>query len=129
MKKLYGQKSMQDMGKLIRYHDFPKEGTLSVTRLNVVKESVEEGSKKQKGCCVKHMCVKCEETVNCWLGETDKRERRAMQKELAYRDDKKKENEKCEEKVTASRKPTLMFLSLNMHHRPIITIPWRSCEP
>ncbi len=27
-------------------------------------------------------------------------------KELAYRDDKKKENEKCEEKVTASHKPT-----------------------
>ncbi len=31
-----------------------------------------------------HMCVKCEETVNCWLGEVDKRERRAMKKELAY---------------------------------------------
>jgi len=30
------------------------------------------------------MCVKCEETVNCWLGEVDKRERRAMKKELAY---------------------------------------------
>ncbi len=71
---------MQDMGKLIRYHDFPKEGTLSVKRLNVVKESVEKGSKKQKGCCVKHICDKCEETVNCWLGEAEKRERKAMQK-------------------------------------------------
>ncbi len=68
MKKLYGQKCMQDMGKLIRYHDFSKEGTLSVTRLNVVKESVEEGSTKQKGCCVKHMCDRCEKTVNCWVG-------------------------------------------------------------
>ncbi len=97
---------MQDMGKLIRYHDFPKEGTLSVTRLNVVKESVEEGSTKQKGCCVKHMCDRCEKTVNCWVGEADKRERRAMQKELACRADKKKENEKCEEKVTASHRPT-----------------------
>jgi len=48
MKKLYGQKSMQDMGKLIRYHDFSKEGTLSVTRLNVVKESVERKVKKKK---------------------------------------------------------------------------------
>ncbi len=97
---------MQDMGKLIRYHDFPKEGTLSVTRLNVVKESVEEGSTKQKGCCVKHMCDRCERTVNCWVGEADKRERRAMQRELACRADKKKENEKCEEKVTASHRLT-----------------------
>ncbi len=40
---------------------------------------------------MKHMCVKCEETVNCWLGEVDKRERRAMKKEFACRDDKKKE--------------------------------------
>ncbi len=40
---------MQDMGKLIRYHDFPKERTLSVTRLNVVKESVEKGSRNGKG--------------------------------------------------------------------------------
>ncbi len=61
------------MGKLIRYHDFPKEGTLSVTRLNLVKESVEEGSTKQKGCSVKHMCDKCEKTVNWWVGEADKR--------------------------------------------------------
>ncbi len=69
--------------------------------------------------------------MNCWLGEADKRERRAMQKKIAYRDDKKKENEKCEEKVTASRKPTNRsdVSTLNMHHRPIITIPWRSCEP
>ncbi len=29
MRKLYGQKCMQDIGKLIKYHDFPKEGTLS----------------------------------------------------------------------------------------------------
>ncbi len=27
---------------VLQYHDFPKEGTLSVTRLNVVKESVEK---------------------------------------------------------------------------------------
>ncbi len=94
MKKLYGQKCMQDMGKLIKYHDFPKEGTLSVTRLNVVKESVEEGSKKQKGYCVKHMCGKCEETVNCWMGEAGKRGRRAMQKELACRNGKEKKNVK-----------------------------------
>ncbi len=98
MKKLYGQKCMQDMGKLIRYHDFPKEGTLSVTRLNVVKESVEEGSTKQKGCCVKHMCDRCEKTVNCWVGEADKRERRAMQKELACRADNKKEMKNVKKK-------------------------------
>ncbi len=55
---------------------------------------------------MKHVCDKCEETVNCWLQEVDKRERREMKKEFAYRDDKKKENEKCEEKVTASHKPT-----------------------
>uniref|UniRef100_A0A9J8CJW6 ribonuclease H n=1 Tax=Cyprinus carpio carpio TaxID=630221 RepID=A0A9J8CJW6_CYPCA len=106
MRKLYGQKCMQDIGKLIKYHDFPKEGTLSVTRLNVVKESVEEGSKTQKGCCVKHMCGKCEETVNCWIEEADKRERRAMQKKLADRNEKGRKNEKCEEKVTAAQKLT-----------------------
>lgn len=65
MKKVYGQKCMQDMGKLIKYHGFPKEGTLSVKRLKAVKESVEEESERQKGCCVKHMCEKCEQTVNC----------------------------------------------------------------
>ncbi len=109
---------MQDMGKLIRYHDFPKEGTLSVTKLNVVQESVEEGSKKQKGCCVKHMCYKCEQTVNCWMGEADKWERRAMQKELACRADKKKENEKCEEKVTASHRPTNRSVCVSPHAPP-----------
>ena len=33
---------------LIKYHDFPKEGTLSVTRLTAVRDSVEEGSEKNK---------------------------------------------------------------------------------
>ncbi len=46
---------MQDMGKLIRYHDFPKEGTLSVTRLNVVKESVEE-KKTERVLCEAYVC-------------------------------------------------------------------------
>ncbi len=44
--------------------------------------------------------------MNCWVGEADKRERRAMQKELACRADRKKKNEKCEGKVTASHRPT-----------------------
>lgn len=105
MKKVYGQKCMQDMGKLIKYHGFPKEGTLSVKRLKAVKESVEEGSERQKGCCVKHMCEKCEQTVNCWIEEADRRERRAMQKELAGRREEKKV-EKCEEKVNASHRST-----------------------
>ncbi len=33
MKKHYGQKCMQDIEKLIKHHDFPEEGTLSLTRL------------------------------------------------------------------------------------------------
>lgn len=78
---------------------------MSVKRLKEVKESVEEGSERQKGCCVKHMCEKCEQTVNCWIEEADRRERRAMQKELAGRREEKKV-EKCEEKVNASYRST-----------------------
>ncbi len=36
MKKHYGQKCMQDIEKLIKHHDFPEEGTLSLTKLKVV---------------------------------------------------------------------------------------------
>ncbi len=85
---------MQDIEKLIKHHDFPEEGTLSLTRLKVVRDSVEQSSDKQPGCCckcVKHVCKKCEQTVDCWLKEADKRERKQMQKELAGR-----KNEKCE---------------------------------
>ncbi len=32
----YGQKCMQDIEKLIKHHDFPEEGTLSLTKLKVV---------------------------------------------------------------------------------------------
>ncbi len=81
--------------KLIKHHDFPEEGTLSLTRLKVVRDSVEQSSDKQPGCCckcVKHVCKKCEQTVDCWLKEVDcwlkevdKRERKQVQKELAGR--------------------------------------------
>ncbi len=100
-KKYYGQKCMQDIEKLIKHHDFPEEGTLSLTRLKVVRDSVEQSSDKQPDCCckcVKHVCKKCEQTVDCWLKEVDcwlkevdKRERKQMQKELAGR-----KNGKCE---------------------------------
>ncbi len=100
IKKHYGQKCMQDIEKLIKHHDFPEEGTLSLTRLKVVRDSVEQSSDKQPGCCckcVKHVCKKCEQTVDCWLKEVDcwlkevdKRERKQVQKELAGR-----KNEKC----------------------------------
>ncbi len=59
-----------------------------------MRDSVEQSSDKQPGCCckcVKHVCKKCEQTVDCWLKEADKRERKQMQKELAGR-----KNEKCE---------------------------------
>ncbi len=57
-KKHYGQKCMQDIEKallknlsdiekFIKHHDFPKEGTLSLTRLKVVRDSVEQSSDKQ----------------------------------------------------------------------------------
>ncbi len=64
-------------------------------------------AKKQPGCCckcVKHVCKKCEQTVDCWLKEADKRERKQMQKELAGR-----KNEKCESLsvcVSAPPEPT-----------------------
>ncbi len=98
---------MQDIEKLIKHHDFPKEGTLSLTKLKVVRDSVEQSSDKQPGCCckcVKHVCKRCEQTVDCWLKEADKRERKQMQKELAGR-----KNEKCESKsvcVSAPPEPT-----------------------
>ncbi len=97
-------KNPSDIEKLIKHHDFPEEGTLSLTRLKVVRDSVEQSSDKQPGCCCK--CVKnvlkmyvkkCEQTVDCWLKEVDcwlkevdKRERKQVQKELAGR-----KNEKC----------------------------------
>ncbi len=59
---------------------------MSLTRLKVVRDSVEQSSDKQPGCCckcVKNVCKKCEQTVDCWLKEADKRERKQMQKELA----------------------------------------------
>ncbi len=107
MKKRYGQKCMQDIEKLIKHHDFPEEGTLSLTRLKVVRDSVEQSSDKQPGCCckcAKHVCKKCEQTVDCWLKEVDKRERKQVQKELAGR-----KNEKCESLsvcVSAPPEPT-----------------------
>lgn len=68
---------MLNIEKLIKYHDFPKEGTLSKVRLNVVKESVEKNNEKQIGCCmcVRHVCKGCEQTIGCWLEEAERRER------------------------------------------------------
>ncbi|KAL1270829.1 hypothetical protein QQF64_029845 [Cirrhinus molitorella] len=36
-------------------------------------------------CCKKHVCKDCEATVNCWLREAERRERKSMQKALAGR--------------------------------------------
>ena len=60
---------MLDIQKLIKYHDYPEEGTLSKIRLNVVKGSVEKSSEKRQGCCgcVRHVCKECEQTVGCWI--------------------------------------------------------------
>jgi len=64
---------MQD--RLIKYHDFPGEGTLGTTRFRVVRESVEQSSEAQKGCCgcARHGCgiILCEQTVDVWLEEAD----------------------------------------------------------
>ncbi len=78
---------------------------------------------------MKHMCGKCEQTVNCWIEEADKRERRAMQKELAYGNEKGKKNEKCEEKVTTPYKPTnpsdVSAHAPPYHHYPMMVFkPW-----
>ncbi len=100
-------KNPSDIEKLFKHHDFPEEGTLSLTRLKVVRDSVEQSSDKQPGCCckcVKHVCKKCEQTVDCWLKEADKRERKQVQKELAGR-----KNEKCKSLsvcVSAPPEPT-----------------------
>jgi len=62
----------------MKYHDFPREGTLSTTRLGVVRESVEQSSEAQKGCCgcARHGCGKCEQTVYVWLEEVDRKKRK-----------------------------------------------------
>ncbi len=125
MKKYYGQKCMQDIEKLIKHHDFPKEGTLSLTRLKVVRDSVEQSSDKQPDCCckcVKHVCKKCEQTVDCWLKEADKRERKQMQKELAGR-----KNEKCESGsvcVSAPPEPTNpQYVCVSPHENTVRPAP------
>jgi len=43
---------MQDIEKLIKHHDLPREGTLTATRLKVLRESVEQDSEKLKVFCV-----------------------------------------------------------------------------
>ncbi len=125
MKKYYGQKCMQDIDKLIKHHDFPKEGTLSLTRLKVVRDSVEQSSDKQPDCCckcVKHVCKKCEQTVDCWLKEADKRERKQMQKELAGR-----KNGKCESGsvcVSAPPEPTNpQYVCVSPHENTVRPAP------
>ncbi len=125
MKKHYGQKCMQDIEKFIKHHDFPEEGTLSLTRLKVVRDSVEQSSEKQPGCCckcVKHVCKKCEQTVVCWLKEADKRERKQMQKELAGR-----KNEKCESLsvcVSAPPEPTNpQYVCVSPHENAVRPAP------
>ncbi len=125
MKKYYGQKCMQDIEKLIKHHDFPEEGTLSLTRLKVVRDSVEQSSDKQPDCCckcVKHVCKKCEQTVECWLKEADKRERKQMQKELAGR-----KNEKCESGsvcVSAPPEPTNpQYVCVSPHENTVRPAP------
>ncbi len=116
---------MQDIEKLIKHHDFPEEGTLSLTRLKVVRDSVEQSSEKQPGCCckcVKHVCKKCEQTVDCWLKEEDKRERKQVQKELAGR-----KNEKCESLsvcVTAPPEPTNpQYVCVSPHENAVRPAP------
>ncbi|MGL5901089.1 MAG: hypothetical protein ACRCZO_00245, partial [Cetobacterium sp.] len=83
MRKMYGRACLRDMDKLVKHHDFPPEGTLSVTRLTMIKANIEAGDEGKVGCCKrKHVCVNCSQTVNCWLQEAEKRERRTLQKQL-----------------------------------------------
>ncbi len=125
MKKYYGQICMQDIEKLIKHHDFPKEGTLSLTRLKVVRDSVEQSSDKQPDCCckcVKHVCKKCEQTVDCWLKEAGKRERKQMQERVS-----RKENEKCESGsvcVSAPPEPTNpQYVCVSPHENTVRPAP------
>ncbi len=63
--------------------------------------------------------LKCEQTVNCWIVEADKREGgRATQKELACRHGEDKKNETWEEKVTASHRPTNRSVGVAPHAPP-----------
>ncbi|RXN37881.1 hypothetical protein ROHU_001636 [Labeo rohita] len=73
MRKSAGEKCMLDIEKLIKYHEFPREGTLSVAKLKAVIKSVEEGSEVPRRCCARHVCKECEATVNCWLREAERR--------------------------------------------------------
>lgn len=99
MRKLYGRRCLQDIDKLIKYHDFPVEGTFSVTWLKIIKEDVEAGNQVKVGCWKrKHVCVNCGQTVNCWLQEAEKRERKTLQKQLVQPEEKEVQKEEKIEK-------------------------------
>ncbi|MGL5901372.1 MAG: hypothetical protein ACRCZO_01700 [Cetobacterium sp.] len=49
MRKMYGRACLRDMDKLVKYHDFPPEGTLSVTRLTMIKTNIEAGDEGKVG--------------------------------------------------------------------------------
>ena len=51
-----------------------------------MRDSVEEGSEKQKGCCVRRVCGDCTKTIMDWLDEAERKERKMMQKVLACRE-------------------------------------------
>ncbi len=65
---------------------------------------------------------KCEQTVDCWLKEADKRERKQMQKELAGR-----KNEKCESLsvcVSAPPEPTNpQYVCVSPHENAVRSAP------
>ncbi len=91
----------------------------------MVRDSVEQSSDKQPDCCckcVKHVCKKCEQTVDCWLKEADKRERKQMQKELAGR-----KNGKCESGsvcVSAPPEPTNpQYVCVSPHENTVRPAP------
>ncbi|KAI2645688.1 50S ribosomal protein L3 [Labeo rohita] len=112
MRKSAGEKCMLDIEKLIKYHEFPREGTLSVAKLKAVKKSVKEGSKVPRRCCARHVCKECEATVNCWLREAERRERKALQKAMAgskiKTEEKQTEKEKNGEKINEMLKELMI---------------------
>ncbi|RXN25658.1 hypothetical protein ROHU_005855 [Labeo rohita] len=112
MRKSAGEKCMLDIEKLIKYHEFPREGTLSVAKLKAVKKSVKEGSEVPRRCCARHVCKECEATVNCWLREAERRERKALQKAMAgskiKTEEKQTEKEKNGEKINEMLKELMI---------------------
>lgn len=83
MKRAYGHECMMGIEALIKYHGFPVGGTLSSAKLKKVEQSVKNcrGSKS----CWSHDCIECRDTLEWWLKEAHKRDRKSAAPKMPKR--------------------------------------------